>query len=321
VDEGTKGVHLLGNGSKDSDGTIVSHLWTQVPASDTPSVTLTDKDKAIAIFDAPSLKVTDNDGAVDEDTVVVTVVTSKETVPAKDTTPPDTLIESAREGDNGNNKILKDGDSTFSKRIQLVFSGKDNVDNPKDLKFECRLIGEDTDADRKEGQFEACESPVTYTRLNYGEHSFEVRAIDSAGNADQSPDTFTWIISKQVDIDIKPNDTDNWISLNMDKTISVAILGTNDFKPGKQVDKHSLKFGPEAVDSSKADDSYAAPSGTVTSEDVNKDGFTDLVSRYNIDRIGFSTHTTNACLRAETEQDQNGRTIPIMGCDKLKVEN
>src|SRR5205085_2400286 len=51
--------------------------------------------------------------------------------------------------------------------------------------FECRLDG---------GPWGACSSPKTYTALAAGSHTFDVRAIDAAGNADSTPDTHTWTI-------------------------------------------------------------------------------------------------------------------------------
>src|SRR5207247_8098127 len=40
----------------------------------------------------------------------------------------------------------------------------------------------------------ACTSPVTYNGLDDGSHTFTVTATDTAGNADQNPASFTWVI-------------------------------------------------------------------------------------------------------------------------------
>jgi hypothetical protein len=51
--------------------------------------------------------------------------------------------------------------------------------------FECRLDG---------GGWSSCASPKNYTDLHDGEHSFEVRATDPAGNVDPSPAMDSWTI-------------------------------------------------------------------------------------------------------------------------------
>jgi Tol biopolymer transport system component len=51
--------------------------------------------------------------------------------------------------------------------------------------FECRV-----DA----ASFSSCASPRSYNNLSDGSHTFEVRAIDAAGNADASPASFSWTI-------------------------------------------------------------------------------------------------------------------------------
>ncbi len=51
--------------------------------------------------------------------------------------------------------------------------------------FECRLDG---------GAWGPCTTPRTFTGLADGDHTFEVRAVDSAGNADGSPQSYTWTI-------------------------------------------------------------------------------------------------------------------------------
>jgi hypothetical protein len=56
-------------------------------------------------------------------------------------------------------------------------------------RFECRV-----DA----AAYASCASPRTLTGLAPGTHSFDVRAIDAAGNIDSSPATRTWTVQQTV---------------------------------------------------------------------------------------------------------------------------
>jgi hypothetical protein len=58
--------------------------------------------------------------------------------------------------------------------------------------FECRVDG---------AAFAGCTSPLTYTGLSEGNHTFEVRATDAAGNTDGTPATWTWMV------DVTPPET------------------------------------------------------------------------------------------------------------------
>jgi large repetitive protein len=55
--------------------------------------------------------------------------------------------------------------------------------------FECRLDG---------APFAVCASPKSYSPLRPGDHGFEVRAVDAAGNADPTPALHAWKIQAAV---------------------------------------------------------------------------------------------------------------------------
>src|SRR4051795_5616827 len=85
-----------------------------------------------------------------------------------DTTPPQTTLTSGPQGTTGA------VDARFS------FSASE-----RGTRFECRLDG---------ASWQGCDSPQAYSALAAGEHTFEVRAIDRAGNVDPVPATRTWTI-------------------------------------------------------------------------------------------------------------------------------
>src|SRR5918999_3560763 len=89
-----------------------------------------------------------------------------------DPEPPDTAITDG--------PAAGDGTASFS------FTGSDNKTAAANLKFECRLDGQ---------EWVSCSSPHSYANLSSDTHDFEVRAIDEAGNADQTPASYSWAIS------------------------------------------------------------------------------------------------------------------------------
>jgi hypothetical protein len=101
------------------------------------------------------------------------------TVTVKDTTPPDTTITSVADG---NNRAITNGGSILYHSIQLTFTGSDRVGIAG---FQCSLDGQAASS---------CTSPVTFNNLAVGTHTFEVRAIDTSNNIDQTPPSFTWTI-------------------------------------------------------------------------------------------------------------------------------
>ena len=84
----------------------------------------------------------------------------------------------------------------------FAFSGTD-AGGSGVASFECRRDG---------AAFAPCTSPQAYAALADGAHTFEVRAIDTAGNVDQSPATFSWTIDTAapvVTIDSGPSGLTN----------------------------------------------------------------------------------------------------------------
>ncbi len=86
-----------------------------------------------------------------------------------DTTAPDTSIDQGPAG------TVQDTDASFT------FSSSESGSS-----FACRLDG---------AAFAPCDSPQTYSGLTVGDHRFDVRATDVAGNVDASPASGTWTIS------------------------------------------------------------------------------------------------------------------------------
>lgn len=97
-----------------------------------------------------------------------------------DTTPPETTITSGPSG------TVTDTNATFG------FSS-----NEPNSTFECSLDGE---------AFAGCTSPKSYTNLDFGPHTFRVRAIDAADNIDPTPAQRAWTIEEEQEENEPPTD-------------------------------------------------------------------------------------------------------------------
>jgi hypothetical protein len=120
-------------------------------------------------------KASDNAGNISPSSNAVTVVV--------DTTAPNTTLVSTPQNPTSQT------DATFE------FSGSEAGST-----FQCRLDG---------APFAACTSPQNYSALAEGSHTFEVRAVDTAGNADPSPASYTWVVdatAPATTIDSGPSD-------------------------------------------------------------------------------------------------------------------
>ncbi|MBN8580074.1 MAG: sortase [Anaerolineae bacterium] len=107
-----------------------------------------------------------------------------------DTTAPDTTI------------TANPADPTNSTTASFSFTGSDPGGSGV-ASFQCQIDG---------GAFSACTSPQSYLGLSDGSHTFQVRAIDVAGNVDATPASYTWTIdtaAPDTTIDSNPTNPSN----------------------------------------------------------------------------------------------------------------
>ena len=114
-------------------------------------------------------RATDAAGNVDETPAVFTW-----TIIDGDAIAPDTVLTAA-----------PPAETTSESTARFEFFGTD--DSPGTLTFECSI-----GAPGAHGPFEPCSSPKDYEILGGGEYAFLVRAVDAAGNKDQSPAQYIW---------------------------------------------------------------------------------------------------------------------------------
>ena len=108
-----------------------------------------------------------------------------------------------------------------------------------------------------------------------------------------------------VELDIKPGSDSNTINPANRGVVPVAILGSEDFEVG-DIDVATLAFGP-----------FYAPAEHAVGgqhQDVNADGFSDLLAHFRAEETGIEFGDTEACLSGET---LDGRSFE--GCDTIQT--
>ena len=109
------------------------------------------------------------------------------TVRVQDTIPPSTVLETSKVSWMGQ---LDNQGNTISDDIGFAFSGSDKVGVKG---FECRMDENNWQPSTVNYQIDN-KNGCYYTNLGQGQHTFQVRAIDTSGNKDPSPEAFSWTI-------------------------------------------------------------------------------------------------------------------------------
>ncbi len=114
-----------------------------------------------------------------------------------------------------------------------------------------------------------------------------------------------------VGVDIKPGSDPNTINPKSNGVVPVAILGSAGFDV-TTIDVTTLTFGPAGA--TPAHDLTDPSTYADHLQDVNMDGYMDLVSHYRQKLTGLTAADTEACIGGSTTGG-----IPFEGCDAVRV--
>lgn len=110
-----------------------------------------------------------------------------------------------------------------------------------------------------------------------------------------------------VPIDVKPRSDPSSINVDKQGVVPVAILSTPDFDATSEVDVDSLRFG-------RTGDEESLVSCSATPEDVNDDGYPDLVCHFHTTLTGLQCGDTEAVLTGLLDDG-----TPFEGQDTVKI--
>ncbi len=268
-DNGSEQVTLDGSGSSDSDGTIVSWVWT-----DNLGDTIPDGEVILASLSVGThiitLTVTDNDGLTDTDTVTVTV----EPGPSF---PPDANA-------NGSYTIFV-GDT-------LTLDASGSTDDENDIVSYLWDLDDNNSFETDAGDHAVFDVNYAYLQLLGllvdNTYNIHLKVTDGEGQSNVANSTLTIlpIPALLVLVDIKPVGCPNPLNVKDSGVLPVAILGTNDYDI-TTIDPTSIRLaGVEPLRNSLEDVSGpVADSNDCNCTANGPDGFLDLTLKFKIQKI------------------------------------
>jgi len=276
-DNGSEQVTLYGSGSSDTDGNILSWVWT-----DNLGGTIPDGEIIIATLSVGThtitLTVTDNDGLTDTDTVTVTVEPYPNQPPFADADGPYTIYV----------------DDTLT----LDASGSTDADND--------IVSYLWDLDDN-GSFETNADSNAIFTVNFtylqsigllvdNTYNIHLKVTDSKNHSDTANSTLTIIPQPalQVAVDIKPGSCPNPLNVKSSGVLPVAILGTNDVNV-ITIDPTSIRLaGVKPLRSGLEDVAgLVADSNNCNCSETGPDGFLDLTLKFKTQEIADSIGDVN----------------------------
>ncbi len=132
--------------------------------------------------------------------------------------------------------------------------------------------------------------------------------ISGEGPLQAGIDNFHLTTALLLGIDIKPGSEPNFIPPGRG-TVAVALLGSDTFDVA-DVDVTTLAFGPAGASSKHVLTKLRTLARHL--QDVNDDGFTDLLSHYRIQQTGIAAGDPGACLTGGTLD-----RVRFAGCDAV----